>query len=162
MIEFLTARGPVELRELKSLADMQAAEEIQFNVWGAGVHPKELLIAGTSRRINSHHRAAVRSHGVGTGEGNRAGRWRAVLIRVEHPGADGAVTTSCETTYSVDAVHRERVRVQIGLHRSGGGGPDALFVLGHGKALSDAGDGYVFGIGRAQAEGHLAGGGNFR
>lgn len=41
-----TARGAVEIRELSSVTDMVAAEQIQLQVWGADVipHPKEILI----------------------------------------------------------------------------------------------------------------------
>ena len=44
MTRLVTSRGPVELRELNGLAELQAAEDIQQKVWGAGVHPKEMLI----------------------------------------------------------------------------------------------------------------------
>lgn len=41
-----TSRGPIELRELRNIQDMEAAEEIQRQVWGLDVcpHPKEWLI----------------------------------------------------------------------------------------------------------------------
>ncbi len=46
MIPFQTARGPLELRELNSMAEMTAAETIQTQVWGAEIipTPKEMLI----------------------------------------------------------------------------------------------------------------------
>jgi chorismate synthase len=41
-----TPKGQVQIRELHSVAEMQAAEEIQLQVWGADIypHPKEILI----------------------------------------------------------------------------------------------------------------------
>jgi chorismate synthase len=46
MIRFDTSRGVVEIRELRSMAEMIAAEVIQLAVWGAEItpHPKEMLI----------------------------------------------------------------------------------------------------------------------
>jgi chorismate synthase len=46
VICFETALGPLEIRELSSIADMLAAEQIQLRVWGADIfpHPKEMLI----------------------------------------------------------------------------------------------------------------------
>lgn len=43
-IPFDTPKGPLRLRELRTLEEMIAAEDIQMEVWGAGVHPKEILI----------------------------------------------------------------------------------------------------------------------
>lgn len=42
-----TARGPVEIRELRSIAEMIAAEDLQVKVWGKAEipTPKEILIA---------------------------------------------------------------------------------------------------------------------
>jgi chorismate synthase len=41
-----TPKGQVQIRELHSVAEMQAAEEIQLQVWGPDIHPhpKEILI----------------------------------------------------------------------------------------------------------------------
>lgn len=40
-----TPKGSLEIRELRSIEDMVAAEQIQIQVWGdIAVHPKELLI----------------------------------------------------------------------------------------------------------------------
>src|SRR5690242_6504452 len=61
----------------------------------------------------------------------------------------------------IRAVHGEGVGVDIGLERVGGGGPDALLVLLHGEALADAGDGDLFGVGGAEAEGDFAVGRDF-
>jgi chorismate synthase len=46
MTIFNTAKGPVEIRELHSIADMIDAETIQLEVWGLQTipTPKELLI----------------------------------------------------------------------------------------------------------------------
>jgi chorismate synthase len=46
MTIFETRRGILEIRELRSIADMVAAESIQAKVWGTDVigHPKELFI----------------------------------------------------------------------------------------------------------------------
>jgi predicted GNAT superfamily acetyltransferase len=46
MIRFETPRGVIELRELSTIAEMEAAEDIQRKVWGADVTPtpKDLLI----------------------------------------------------------------------------------------------------------------------
>ena len=43
--DFQTANGRVEIRELRAMDEMVAAEQIQSEVWGADPHPKELLIA---------------------------------------------------------------------------------------------------------------------
>lgn len=41
-----TSGGPIEIRELQTIADMVAAEQIQLAVWGRDIypHPKEILI----------------------------------------------------------------------------------------------------------------------
>lgn len=46
MITVNTPKGQVVIRELDSIEDMQAAEEIQLRVWGMDIHPhpKEILI----------------------------------------------------------------------------------------------------------------------
>jgi len=46
MIQFETTMGLVEIRELATIEDMQAAEQIQLSVWGRDTypHPKEVLI----------------------------------------------------------------------------------------------------------------------
>lgn len=46
MIRFETNRGTVEIRELRTIEEMAAAERIQLRVWGNEItpHPKELLI----------------------------------------------------------------------------------------------------------------------
>lgn len=46
MIRYETVRDTIELRELSTIAEMEAAEEIQRKVWGADVTPtpKDLLI----------------------------------------------------------------------------------------------------------------------
>ena len=46
MTQIETPQGTVNLRELASIAEMSAAEELQRGVWGAAIipHPKELLI----------------------------------------------------------------------------------------------------------------------
>jgi chorismate synthase len=43
---FETPRGVIELRELNTMDDMEAAEQIQMKVWGPDIspHPKEMLI----------------------------------------------------------------------------------------------------------------------
>ena len=46
MISFETLRGPVTIRELRGMDEMQEAERVQRRVWGEDVcpHPKEVLI----------------------------------------------------------------------------------------------------------------------
>jgi chorismate synthase len=46
MTALRTTKGPVEIRELRSIDEMLAAEKIQKQVWGSDTipHPKELLI----------------------------------------------------------------------------------------------------------------------
>jgi chorismate synthase len=46
MTSFETTHGTVEIRELRTIAEMIAAEKIQLAVWGAEItpHPKEMLI----------------------------------------------------------------------------------------------------------------------
>jgi hypothetical protein len=59
------------------------------------------------------------------------------------------------------AVHIERVGVDFGLEWAGGNAPDALFVLLQSQAATgQAVHGNLFGIGRAQTEGHCAVGRN--
>jgi chorismate synthase len=43
---FETPRGMIELRELRNMDEMEAAEQIQLDVWGSDArpHPKEILI----------------------------------------------------------------------------------------------------------------------
>lgn len=44
--QFVTRKGPVEIRELRSISEMVAAETIQLSIWGPEIiaHPKEIMI----------------------------------------------------------------------------------------------------------------------